>query len=306
MSGDRVRLVLRNRQQVEAALVDFHDELNHLNVNKCLRLLNERYFWKTMKFDVMEWINSCSQCSLKMVKKAHGAEAEHSEMLLQTLQSPDPDSDSSGKDEDSEDACGDEDDDDDDDDGGGGAGVMEEQQVIESVEEMSQEAPPPSGLQPRIPILIHLRTPNNLQPNASVILQPRTPNQPLITRFWSVNMGTPDPSENPSEGQPGNQTSPQTTEPEEQRGTGTRTRHFIQSQDAATPLTEPTQHPPQSQNGKRRTKKSSEPPAQRSDRPPAKRRRTTEPEPSAVGGSCSGLDPVVAPSTKPWPVFTIA
>lgn len=43
MSGDRVRLVLRNRQQVEAALVDFHDELNHLNVNKCLRLLNERF-----------------------------------------------------------------------------------------------------------------------------------------------------------------------------------------------------------------------------------------------------------------------
>lgn len=43
VSGDRVRLVLRNRQQVEAALVDFHDELNHLNVNKCLRLLNERF-----------------------------------------------------------------------------------------------------------------------------------------------------------------------------------------------------------------------------------------------------------------------
>lgn len=46
-----------------------------------------------MKFDVMEWINSCSQCSLTMGKKAHGAEAERSEMLLQTLQSPDPDSD---------------------------------------------------------------------------------------------------------------------------------------------------------------------------------------------------------------------
>lgn len=37
-----MRLVLRSRQQVEAALVDYHNELNHLNVSKCLRLLNER------------------------------------------------------------------------------------------------------------------------------------------------------------------------------------------------------------------------------------------------------------------------
>lgn len=40
--GDRVRLVLRGRQQVEAALVDYHNELNHLDAKKCLRLLNER------------------------------------------------------------------------------------------------------------------------------------------------------------------------------------------------------------------------------------------------------------------------
>lgn len=38
-----MRLVLRNRQQVETALVDYHNELNHLDVNKCLRLLNERF-----------------------------------------------------------------------------------------------------------------------------------------------------------------------------------------------------------------------------------------------------------------------
>lgn len=42
VSGDRVLLVLRSRQQVEAALVDYHNELNHLDANKCLRLLNER------------------------------------------------------------------------------------------------------------------------------------------------------------------------------------------------------------------------------------------------------------------------
>ncbi|XP_022062645.2 uncharacterized protein LOC110959940 [Acanthochromis polyacanthus] len=63
--GDRLRLVLRSRQQVEAALTDYHNELNHLDVNKCLRLLNERYFWTTMKPDVIQWIDSCFQCSRK-------------------------------------------------------------------------------------------------------------------------------------------------------------------------------------------------------------------------------------------------
>lgn len=43
VSGQHQRLVLRNRRQVQAALLDFHNELNHLDVNKCLRLLNERF-----------------------------------------------------------------------------------------------------------------------------------------------------------------------------------------------------------------------------------------------------------------------
>ncbi|MED6265777.1 hypothetical protein CHARACLAT_028900 [Characodon lateralis] len=82
VTGDQMRLVLRSRQQVETALLDFHNELNHLNVNKCLRLLNERYFWQTMKPDVVQWINNCSQCSLKIRKiPCRQAEAERSEML---------------------------------------------------------------------------------------------------------------------------------------------------------------------------------------------------------------------------------
>lgn len=40
---DQVLLVLRSRQQVDEALVNYHNELNHLDVNKCLRLLNERF-----------------------------------------------------------------------------------------------------------------------------------------------------------------------------------------------------------------------------------------------------------------------
>lgn len=42
MKEDQLRLVLRNKQQVEAALMEYHNELNHLDVRKCLRLLNER------------------------------------------------------------------------------------------------------------------------------------------------------------------------------------------------------------------------------------------------------------------------
>lgn len=39
---NRVSLVLRSRQQVEVVLTEYHNELNHLDVNKCLRLLSER------------------------------------------------------------------------------------------------------------------------------------------------------------------------------------------------------------------------------------------------------------------------
>ncbi|MEQ2259782.1 hypothetical protein XENORESO_018276, partial [Xenotaenia resolanae] len=40
------------------------------------------YFWQTMKPDVVQWINNCSQCSLKIRKKpCRQAEAERSEML---------------------------------------------------------------------------------------------------------------------------------------------------------------------------------------------------------------------------------
>lgn len=43
MIKEQVLLVLRSRQQVDEALVSYHNELNHLDVNKCLRLLNERF-----------------------------------------------------------------------------------------------------------------------------------------------------------------------------------------------------------------------------------------------------------------------
>uniref|UniRef100_A0A1A7XXA4 THAP domain-containing protein 1 n=1 Tax=Iconisemion striatum TaxID=60296 RepID=A0A1A7XXA4_9TELE len=322
VSGERVRLVLRNRQQVDDALVDFHDELNHLNVNKCLRLLNERYFWKTMKYDVMQWINNCSQCSLKMIKKPSNREqAEQSDILLQALPSPDRDSDS-GRDENSESACDDEDDDDDDDDGGvgdhDGRGDcnIEEEQILESVDVIESSLPPlssqttsPTSPQPRIPILIHLRAPNNLQPRTSVILQPKSPSPPLMTQIWSVNMAAPGQSEvsNSSESLPGDlfQGKPppkkKSKHPEEQNGTGSSksSARVIQAQGATIPVTEPHPPPPTT-----KAIKATEPRSQRSNKKPGRRKVVADL--SGEGASSCGLEPVVAPSSKPWPVFTIA
>ena len=120
VKGDRVRLVLRSRQQVEVALKDYHNELNHLDTNKCLRLLNERwgrslsfqrdvhptehvfnrltlglfvsdrFFWKTMRPDVVQWISSCSECNRQTRKKPENQAAGGggSESSLQTHTSP--------------------------------------------------------------------------------------------------------------------------------------------------------------------------------------------------------------------------
>ncbi|XP_062325879.1 uncharacterized protein LOC134026882 [Osmerus eperlanus] len=63
MIKSRVLKVLRSQEEVNEALAEFHDELNHLNLKKCMRLLTERYFWGTMEVDVARWIENCSECS---------------------------------------------------------------------------------------------------------------------------------------------------------------------------------------------------------------------------------------------------
>ncbi|XP_029282712.1 uncharacterized protein LOC115005056 isoform X2 [Cottoperca gobio] len=153
--GDRVRLVLRSRQRVEVALVDYHDELNHLDVNKCLRLLNERYFWKTMRSDVVQWINRCSQCSRKTKKKADRTEAAGSESLLEpprsTQRPEDLNSENDGDDK--------TDDDEDVDEGGGSVGDKERRPGREFRGQMYSEpfappacdSPPPSAQNPHPP-----------------------------------------------------------------------------------------------------------------------------------------------------------
>lgn len=313
VTGDQMRLVLRSRQQVETALVDFHNELNHLNVNKCLRLLNERYYWQTMKPDVVNWINNCSQCSLKMRKKpCHQAEAEKYELQSPTSAGQDSDSDEG------DDYGGNNEDDNEDD---YRDWVVEEEHTLESVETMSVETPsfpvsssvPLPNPQPRIPILIHLRTPCQLQSKASIILQPRIPNSTLVARVWPNRMTTAVQSDNlkGSETQTCNQSlSNETIQTETCFVNGINVDHFIQEQSLASPLIEPHPFPNQFQTLNnihgQMTKESRDLQSQHIAKHSAKRKRGVQGDGFTQGSTSSGLEPVVAPSSKPWPVFTIA
>uniref|UniRef100_A0AAQ4QT80 THAP domain-containing protein 1 n=3 Tax=Gasterosteus aculeatus TaxID=69293 RepID=A0AAQ4QT80_GASAC len=275
--GDRVRLVLRSRQQVEAALTDYHNELNHLDLDKCLRLLNERYFWKTMRSDVLQWINSCSQCS----RRKRPAHQSGPRKRLEAMTSPaTPDHVDSEDDE------------------GGAAeadegGCDEEQQPrptplggFSAADEQEDASPPqpaaPITPQPRIPILLHLRTPIGFQPRMPIVLRKGTPDGPFVARLLPVETATPPQrkTKETSFGKDQDQTRPPAgSRPPPERPA----QHGL-------PQAASEQKRPMTLCIQRRVKKQRDPQAAS----PAKRR------------SCGGLEPVVAPSTKPWPVFTIA
>ncbi|KAM6917371.1 uncharacterized protein PEZ65_013193 [Lycodopsis pacificus] len=308
--GDRVRLVLRSRQRVEAAMTDYHNELNHLDGNKCLRLLNERYFWKTMRTDVLQWINSCSQCSRR--KKP----VQRSEPREPPLTSPQiPDEVDSGKD-------GDEYSEDDD----GGGEVDDEERQPETTSEDGAENPlPPQPVtpispQPRIPILLHLRTPINFQPRTPIILQRGDPNSSFVARLLSVKSGMP-PQCEVTESQSSVQVQEDQTRLRDQKGTSgprgsARTHHFVKVQDKTKPLSE--SHPPPELPAQAPSEQSQPPSQSRGPttqnrtrgrggiQRPVRRKRDPEAASSAKRSAGGGLEPVVAPSTKPWPVFTIA
>lgn len=58
------------------------------------RVVSGRFFWKTMRRDVMQWINSCSQCNKKkMNKPGMQMNPRGSESLLRSPQRQDDDSD---------------------------------------------------------------------------------------------------------------------------------------------------------------------------------------------------------------------
>lgn len=96
-----------------------------------------------------------------------------------------------------------------------------------------------------------------------------------------------------------------------------RTHHCIPDKGGTRSLTEP--HPPAELKAKppRSTNKTVQPPNSglKTQSKPCispqpshgvKRRTDPQPGPSSKRSSSCGLEPVVAPSTKPWPVFTIA
>ncbi|XP_062296778.1 uncharacterized protein LOC134001225 [Scomber scombrus] len=320
--GDRVRLVLRSRQQVETALTDYHNELNHLDANKCLRLLNERYFWKTMRPDVVQWIDGCSQCSRKRRKKPNEQmEGGGMEMQLEGLRSPqihnymDSENDDYYDDDDGGGGGGD------DDEGGGSDGDSEMQPAVSSEDRVSVT---PVNSEPRIPILLRLRTP--------IKLPPRTQNNRFVTRIWSVNRVNASQSEaqtqsngskGPPQGQSGalkpEQEDEEEEEEEEQKQTQEQEIQIqpegLEGTTTKTPLPVPepqTQQKPQQATSKSQLRKTqshlSSQPQRAVVQRLAKRRRGRDPEADSSNkrSSSCGLEPVVAPSTKPWPVFTIA
>ncbi|XP_042356846.1 uncharacterized protein LOC121953707 [Plectropomus leopardus] len=338
---DWVRLVLRSRQRVEAALLDYHNELNHLDINKCLRLLNERYFWKTMRSDVVQWINSCKECSRKRRKKPENqTQQKGSESHLEAPRSPQTHDDlDSGRDVYSND---------DETDGGD----VEERQPAAASENradspLSPQPVTPINPQPRIPILLHLKTPINLQCRSPIILQSRTPNAPLVAKLQSGKRETRPQSEvketnsydiqlenrssvqdqvelqleEQTQSQDQEEIQPQIQEETVVSQGSARTHHYVKVQDVTKPP--PESHPPAELPAKPKrpqaARKLSQPPSQsrglktqnltRSHsrvRHLGKRRKDLEAATSAKRSPSCGLEPVVAPSTKPWPVFTIA
>ncbi|KAL2098995.1 hypothetical protein ACEWY4_005475 [Coilia grayii] len=55
--------VVRNREEVHATLSAYHNDMNHLDVEKCTRLISKHFHWGSLKADVRWWIQRCEECS---------------------------------------------------------------------------------------------------------------------------------------------------------------------------------------------------------------------------------------------------
>uniref|UniRef100_A0A3P9KPG0 THAP domain-containing protein 1 n=1 Tax=Oryzias latipes TaxID=8090 RepID=A0A3P9KPG0_ORYLA len=288
VSGQHQRLVLRNRRQVQAALLDFHNELNHLDVNKCLRLLNERFFWRTMRLDVVQWISRCSQCSVKS-RKQPDVRSEAAEP--RPLRPPRRFSES-------EDSDTDDDDEEEEEDGGGESdGDTQNQWSADSSNTTTAvvvRAPPPGHL---------------TGSQGSIVLQPRTANSLHVSKPSSDTSRTSARSESQPHNEGGAQSeeavSPDVLVETHNSLESTRTPPCVGTKDGTEHST-PKEHHSESLNDRWET-----PPAAKvqkgcRDGISMKRRRDQEDPPSAPRSSCYGQDPVVVQRSKPWPVFTIA
>uniref|UniRef100_A0A673BFG6 D-aminoacyl-tRNA deacylase n=2 Tax=Sphaeramia orbicularis TaxID=375764 RepID=A0A673BFG6_9TELE len=283
VKGARLHLVLRNRQQVEDALKEFHDELNHLGVSKCFRLLNERYFWKTMRADVVQWINSCLLCNRKQRKKPEPEESETQQVELRSHRLIDNHSDSAQDDEDVE-VC--------DEGSGGDRKGINETQTPEMISDQTTTTNHESQKPETSP------NPTSTIPILFIHLKPRTP---LGLQNWTLT--TPDVLNNQNQ-----KNSLQETEPSLPEGI-TRPQTFIKPSSEVTE--EPQTHQETSQPRTQKTQMQSHTSTQRgssssSSQRPMKRKRNLEVETPAKRNPSHGLEPVVSPSNKPWPVFTVA
>ncbi|KAM9466665.1 uncharacterized protein Hap1MRO34_015705 [Clarias gariepinus] len=57
------RRVVRSREEVHSTLTIYHNDTNHLELEKCLKLISQHFFWGSMRADVALWIQRCPQCS---------------------------------------------------------------------------------------------------------------------------------------------------------------------------------------------------------------------------------------------------
>ncbi|XP_060790016.1 uncharacterized protein LOC132894343 isoform X4 [Neoarius graeffei] len=66
------RRVVRSREEVYSTLTIYHNDMNHLELEKCLKLISQHFFWGSMRADVALWIQRCPQCSSS--DETHGVE----------------------------------------------------------------------------------------------------------------------------------------------------------------------------------------------------------------------------------------
>ncbi|KAI4787129.1 hypothetical protein KUCAC02_036667, partial [Chaenocephalus aceratus] len=165
----------------------------------------------------------------------------------------------------------------------------------------------PSLPQPRIPILVHLKTPIHFPSSTPITLHPTASNALNVARLFQ-NKTLPSVNSEP-------------TGPQEQKEivishVSARTLHFVKVQDIINPLPESNLPPELTAAHKPPQSKSKEikPPSQgrgiktqtqscESAQQP-KRRRKKDLEADQITSSC-GVEPLSAPSSKPWPVITI-
>ncbi|XP_063040195.1 uncharacterized protein LOC134435248 [Engraulis encrasicolus] len=57
------RKVLRTREEVHATLSEYHNNMNHLEANKCIKLISKHFYWGSLKADVRWWVEKCEVCS---------------------------------------------------------------------------------------------------------------------------------------------------------------------------------------------------------------------------------------------------